>query len=229
MRAVRRTLAALSASAAFVLAPLPCPAGVPERPKASGYPAQATLPGLALGAEFMVRSVAGPDRTAIVRDYVTVEVALYPAAALDVRSGQFTLRVNGKKPMLFAQTPQFVAAALKYPDWERRPELTASGGLGDAGVVLGRAPPVERFPGDPSARRGPQAPRAPEADGRGGYDAPPKMTPEELVVAAALDEGERRSPLAGYLYFAFRGKPGSIKTLELLYDGPAGKAVLKLR
>lgn len=51
------------------------------------------------------------------------------------------------------------------------------------------------------------------------------MKPEELVVQTALPEGSRRGPVSGYLYFAYKGKTASIKTLELLYED----AVLRLR
>jgi hypothetical protein len=36
-------------------------------------------------------------------------------------------------------------------------------------------------------------------------------------------------PQAGLLFFAFRGKTESIRDVELVYEGPAGKAVIPLR
>ena len=47
----------------------------------------------------------------------------------------------------------------------------------------------------------------------------------ELLLQTALEEGPHRAAFSGFLYFPFRGKMGSIKTLELLYQD----AVLKLR
>jgi len=215
----------------FLLATLvPCLAGVTEKPKASDYPAHAELPEVALGAEFMVRSYSANNQTFIVRDHLTVEVAIYPAKPLAISCGNFKLRINGKKQVLFAQTPQFVAASLKHPDWEQRPTLTAGAGVGNGGITIGGHPPVERFPGDPGARRPPQAPKAPDGVDRGGYGKPPEdMTPEELLLYVALAEGETKSPAAGYLFFAFKGKPSSIKSVELIYEGPAGGATLRLR
>ena len=34
--------------------------------------------------------------------------------------------------------------------------------------------------------------------------------------------------MSGFLYFAYRGKTKALKSLELLYSGPEGTAVLKL-
>jgi hypothetical protein len=51
---------------------------------------------------------------------------------------------------------------------------------------------------------------------------------EEQIQKLALPEGKYAPPLAGLVFFPFRGKMKSIKSLELLYEGPAGKATLKL-
>ena len=57
----------------------------------------------------------------------------------------------------------------------------------------------------------------------------PASLPHELVVAMALPQVETVKPIAGYLYFAFRGKLKSVRTLELLYHGQEGDTVLKLK
>jgi len=143
----------------------------------------------------------------------------------------FHLRLNGKKHVLFAQTPQMVAAGLKYDDWEQRPTLVAGGGMGNGGILIGRPQQVERFPGDTreAQRRVPGGiPRAPEPENRSGQERV-VVKPEEIVVRAALPEGDIRAHAKGYLYFAFKGKPSSLKKVELLYSGPAGEALLRLR
>jgi hypothetical protein len=48
---------------------------------------------------------------------------------------------------------------------------------------------------------------------------------DALLIETALVEGPHHSAISGFLYFPFRGKIGSIKSLELLYLD----AVLKLR
>jgi hypothetical protein len=208
------------------------PYGATAKPKPADYPVHAPAGDAWLGAEYHVRSVLARGQTIVVQDYLVVEVALYPPPGkpLAVSTGQFTLRLNGKKLLLYAQAPGFVAAALKYPDWERRPTLVATGGIGDAGVIIGRPEQVERFPGDnrPSRTRLPRPPRAPAPEDPSGLaeEEPPK--PEELVVEAALPGGEAKGPVSGYLYFAHKGKTKSIRTLELLYEGPGGGATLRL-
>lgn len=200
--------------------------GTKTRPKAADYPVQAEAAEVTLGAEYMVHSFAGKQSTYVARDHLVVEVGLFPAKELMVSTGQFTMKVNGKKQLLFSQPPQFVAAALKYDNWETRPQLEAGGGVGDATIGVGpRWNP--RFPGDQTRRPLPQPPRAPDQDRAADLRAP-KEKAEEVVVETALSEGKTSYPVAGYLYFPFKGKPKSIKSLELIYNGPGGTVTLKL-
>jgi hypothetical protein len=50
----------------------------------------------------------------------------------------------------------------------------------------------------------------------------------QKVKQIALPEGDRPLPQAGLLFFQHRGKVESIKSLELIYAGPAGKATINL-
>lgn len=59
----------------------------------------------------------------------------------------------------------------------------------------------------------------------GGDD---QMTIEQRLKLAAIPEGDEKTPFAGLLYFPFHGKMKAIKSMDLLYDGPAGKFDLKL-
>ena len=52
---------------------------------------------------------------------------------------------------------------------------------------------------------------------------------EQKVQKATLPEGDRALPVAGLIFFQYHGKTQSIKSLELIYDGPAGKATLMLQ
>ncbi len=208
------------------------PYGTSARPTAADYPIHAQMGEAWLGADYHVRSVLARGQSIMVQDYLVVEVALYPppGKSLAVSAGQFTLRLNGKKQLLHAQAPGFVAAALKYPDWERRPTLVATGSVGNAGVIIGRPEQTERFPDDnrPTRTRLPAPPRAPAPENPSGLDKEEPPKPEELVVEAALPGGEFKGTVSGYLYFAYKGKTKSIRTLELLYEGPAGAAALRL-
>ena len=201
--------------------------GTATKPKPEDYPVHSQANGVAIGAEFMVHSFSGGEQTFVAPDYLVVEVALFPpkGESIDVNAGTFTLRINGKKQVLLPQAPSMVAASLKHPEWQTRPNAQAGIGVGGIGVALGRPAPRTPFPGAPPESRLPKPPRAPGPDNPGGLDPRERVKPEELVVQTALPEGNHRSALSGYLYFAFQGKAASIKSLELLYED----AVLKLR
>lgn len=182
-------------------------------------PLLAQLPGTnskpELKAEWMGRSLLNDQGNVTLPNHIAVDVTIAPSLqeALDVATGDFQLRINGRKQIL-SDTPGAVAASLKYPDWQSSPNLQAEAGP----VILGRPTPTERFPGDPSARR-PRPPRAPEPDDRSGVDKTPPKTPAELVIAAALPEGITHKPQHGFVYFPYRGKLANLKTIELLYKG----------
>ena len=63
---------------AFVLA---LPAQIGTRPKASEqeYPAHSKLEGLGIGAEYLVHSFSSGNEMFIAKEYLVVEVALFPA------------------------------------------------------------------------------------------------------------------------------------------------------
>src|SRR6266511_3167448 len=123
--------------------------GAEAKAKAADYPAHAAVGGLEIGAEYMVHSFSGHGQTFIAKDYLVVEVAMYTRTAdrLELSQGQFALRLNGKKQVLLPQTPAFVAASLKYPDWEYNRFAQVYAGAGNTGVTIGRPQTVERFPG----------------------------------------------------------------------------------
>jgi len=52
---------------------------------------------------------------------------------------------------------------------------------------------------------------------------------QQQVQKAALPEGDRPCPRPGLLFFEHRGETKKIKSLELIYSGPAGKATLSLQ
>lgn len=199
--------------------------GTPPKASAQDYPVHVKLDKLAIGAEYLGHSFSSGREMFIAKDYLVVEVALFPAAGenLLVNAGHFSLRVNGRKQALSPRAPEFVAASLKYHDEERGLHPTV--GLGP--IVLGQPQPVERFPGDPNARTGQAPPRSP-ADNPGGPDQAPPVKAEELAVQAALPDGEIHAATSGFLYFPYRGKIGRIHSLELIYASPAAGATLPL-
>jgi len=202
--------------------------GTTPKKSEQDYPAHARLQKLSIGAEYLVHSFSSGRQMFIAKDYLVVEVALFPAngQSLPVSAGDFTLRVNRHKEALAAQAPEIVANTLKYQDPNTSTGLHPTAQLGP--IVLGAPPqPVERFPGDPNVKTPPPPPTGP-TDAPNGLDKDPPVKPEELVVQAALPEGEHRGPTSGFLYFPYRGSIKRIHSLELLFTSPGGSTTLPL-
>lgn len=195
--------------------------GTDPKPKAEDYEVHGQSKDVAIGAEFMIHSFSGSGQTYIAKDFLVVEVALYPpkGQTINVNEGRFALRINGKKQLLPPAQPQMVAASLQHPEWQTGPRLEGGGGLGDAGVILGRPAPTQ-VPGGQQPRV-PTQPRAPAPGNPSGIDPEPRVAAHELVVQTALPEGPHRGPVSGFLYFPYKGKSTSIKSLELLYEDAA--------
>jgi len=174
------------------------------------YQAHARAGALTIGAEFMRHGVPTPQGEFSTEDYVVVEAGLFGAAGERTKLSieNFSLRINGKKAV--PSLPfGMVLGNLKDPDWQPpEPPKPKAGGLSTDGDG--------KNPGDPPP-------------------TPPKM-PMPLVHAmqvkvekAALPEGDRTLPEAGLLFFAYHGRSEQIKSVELIYSGPAGKAPLTLQ
>jgi hypothetical protein len=183
------------------------------RSKASDYPVHITLPGMEMGAEYLVHSIPGERGGYFAKEYLVVEVAIFPASreSVKISSGRFTLRINNKS-VLLARSPGMVAAALKYQDWEQRPQMTAQ-----AGPVIYGAPQVGRFPGDPTQPRPLPTPRAPD-QGSGNVEKQQDLPIEDAIARSALPERPTVEHVKGCLFFRFEGKLKSIKSLDLIYD-----------
>jgi hypothetical protein len=116
--------------------------------KPSDYPAHAELDAVSIGAEFVGRTISGSGGTFLSKRYIVFDVALYPRTGqeLTTRISHFSLRLNGAKVPAKPVPPQFVAAELKYPDWEQKPSLVAGAGSGNGTIIVGREPGTERIP-----------------------------------------------------------------------------------
>ena len=209
-----------------LLAPCLLQAGTEPRAEAAAYVAHALLAQGEVGAEYLSRTVSSGSVSAYIGKYLAVEVAMFPAkgTAYPVASGHFRLRINRAGRELTAQSAGIVAATVENPQLEPQRRVEAGGGLGPADVVFGRPRRVERFPGDPDARR--------PGDNRNPSKEPAEHSAQsdgQVIREAALYEGNIASATAGVLYFSFPGKLKDVRSIELFYDGPAGKAVLKLK
>jgi len=183
--------------------------GIPPRTAPTEYQSHAQAGPVTVAAEFTRHSVATLQATLSTEDYVVVEVGLFgpPETHVKISREDFSLRINGKRIPLQAQPYGLIFGSLKDPEWQP-PEPKE--GKSKSNVSAG-------------------------GDDPGAIKTPPKMPIElvrvmqQRVQKAVLPEGDRVLPVAGLVFFEYHGRPNGIHTIELLYDGPAGKAVLKLQ
>ena len=199
--------------------------GTDPKPKAEDYETHGRAGDGEIGAEFMIHSFSGQGQTYIVKDHLVVEVALYPpkGGAVHADAGAFALRINGRRQTIGAVPVSTVVSSLQHPDWQTGPRLEGEAGAGPGGVIFGRPRPTQ-VPGGQQPRV-PAPPRAPDGGPPGGIEPEPRLRADELVVQTALPQGDFRGPVSGFVYFPYRAKTASIKSLELLYRD----AALKLR
>ena len=204
-------LAALCVYAQDTPAPAVNPTDIPRmspRGAPEDYQAHARVGRISIGAEFMRHAVPTPQAEFSTEDYVVVETGFFgaPGEKAQLNVQDFSIRINGKKPV--ASEPfGMVLANLKDPSWQppEAPKPKAGGLSTSGGGNSGDPPP-----------------------------APPKMpmplvhTMKLRVERAALPEGERTLPEAGLLFFPCRTLSEKIKSVELIYSGPAGKATFTL-
>jgi hypothetical protein len=183
--------------------------GMPPRATPAEYQAHTQVGALTLAAEFMRHSVPTPEATYSTEDFVIVEAGLFGPlqARLTLSIGDFSLRINGRKMASPSEPYGLSFSSLKDPEWEPpsksksdKPTLDAGGGKPDDSFK-----PIIRMPIEL------------------------KRTMQQRVQRASMPEGDRALPAAGLLFFEYRGKPEGIRSLELIYSGPAGKATLALQ
>lgn len=182
---------------------------IPARATPGDYQAHAQAGTVTLGAEFTGHSIATPEAIFSSEDYVAVEVGMFgsPAKTATLSFENFSLRINGKKPVA-AQPFDLVFHSLKDPNWSppnadgSKPKTSfGSGGGGD----LGSTPAPVHMP------------------------IGLERTMDLRVQKASLPEGDRALPEAGLIFFQYRGKTNNIRSLELIYNGSGGKATLALQ
>src|SRR5271157_5092610 len=86
--------------------------GTETKPKVEDYEVHTQAQNFAIGAEFTVHSYSRGEASFLAKDYLVVEVAIFPpkGATFIVSIGDFNLRINGKKDLLDAQAATMVAA-----------------------------------------------------------------------------------------------------------------------
>lgn len=187
--------------------------GLPARATAADYQTQGKVGNVTIGAEFTGHGIPSVQQPLNSEDYVAVEVGLFgPAdARLTIGAADFSLRVNGKKDLLPSQPWGLVAKNVKDLEW----------------VSPDAVPGESKSKGSVSGGGGGQAGSPPPL--------PPKVPIDVLrgwqlaVRNAALAQGDRALPQAGLVFFPYRGKVANIRSLELIYEGPAGTVSLTLQ
>ncbi len=187
--------------------------GMPPRVSPTEYQAHAQAGTVTVAAEFTGHSIATAQGTLSTEEYVVVETGFFgPAGArLKVSAEDFSLRVNGKKAALSPQPFGLIASSLKDPEWEPPAEKKSKTSMGGGGG--GGKEGVKRRSASPPKMSFPER-RAME---------------QKRVEKITLPEGDRALPVAGLIFFQYGGKTKGMKSLELIYNGPAGKATLTLQ
>jgi hypothetical protein len=186
--------------------------GLPVRASAADYQNQELVGKITLAADFVGHSVPTMQGPLTSEDYVAVEVAFIgpPDSKVKISFEDFSVRINGKKSPIAAQQYGMVMKSLSDPEWIPPvvEESKSKGGLSTGGAGGGA--------GDPK----PSPPKMP---------FPLRRAMEQRAQKSALPEGERQMPVAGLVFFPYRGKDHSIQLVELIYAGAAGKATLTFR
>lgn len=183
--------------------------GLPPRAAPSDYQFQGKAGAVTIAADFVGHAVPTQQSAFTSPDYVVVEIGLFgpPEARLKISIEDFTLRISGKKVPLPSQPFGLLFRSLKDPEWEPPPtEPKSKSSIGGGGQKEGDLPP-----------------------------SPPKMplnlqrAMQQKVQKAALPEGDRALPQAGLIFFQYSGKTENLRSIELVYSGPAGTATLNLQ
>ena len=187
--------------------------GLPPRATPADYQAHTQAGPVTIAAEFKGHAVPTPQGPLSTEDFVVVEMAWFgsPDARMKISADDFSLRINGKKAALPTRPFGMVLGSVKDPEWEppvqaKSKSKTSLGGGGDSDQGGSNEPP------------------------------PPVKIPIEVqramaqrVQKATLPEGDRPLPQAGLIYFQYRGKTQGLRSIELIYAGPAGNVTLPLQ
>jgi hypothetical protein len=183
---------------------------MPPRASAADYLSHVKVGKITIAAEFTGHSVPTLSGTPLTtEEFIVVEVALFGPAGerLHITTGDFSLRPNRRKTPLVSEQYASVFSSLKDPEMEEPKAKTKSKtNIGGGGGEADEAPPTPaKIP------------------------IPVQRAMAQRVQKVALPEGERPLPQAGLLFFEYRGKGSGIRSVELIYKGPAGEATLDLQ
>jgi hypothetical protein len=183
--------------------------GMPPRAAPTDYQVQAKVGTVMLAADFDGHAVPTLEAAYSSEEFVVVELAFFgePNARLKLSIEDFTLKINDRKAPYTSQPFGYLARSLKDPEWQ---------------------------PPDADKEKE-KSKTSINGSGNDSSSAPPPKMPLELrrvmelrVRQSVLPEGDRALPVAGLIFFQYRGKEQNIKSMELVYNGPAGTVSLPL-
>ena len=186
--------------------------GTPARAAPADYQAAGQAGAVTIAGEFLGHNIPTAKGTLTSEDYVAVEVAFFGPAdgRLEIAPGDFQLRVNDKKVPLPRQPYGFVFRSLKDPELEPTAAEKKSKG---SGISTGGG-------GGEKASNEPAAP----------VKVPIEVVrdQQQRIQKSALPGGDRPLPIAGLIYFGYRGKTQNLTKIELIYNGKAGSVTIPL-
>jgi hypothetical protein len=187
--------------------------GLAARPTPADYQTAVRTGNYTLAVDFDAHGVPTSDGVFSTEEYIVFEVAFYgpPGTRLALGYQDFSIRINGRKTPTPSQPFTFVFKTLKSPEWEAtlEPVKKESGNginAGGGGQAADNTPPPK--------------PKMP-------IDVERKM--ELRVQKASVPEGERPLPVTGLIFFPYSGKTKGIRSMDLIYAGPAGKATIPMQ
>lgn len=183
--------------------------GLPARATPADYAAHTKVGKFTVAAEFTGHSFPTMEGPLTSEEYIGAEVAFFgeSGAKLPLSVADFSLKINGKK-VLPGEPYGVLLSSLRDPEWIPPDQPTTKSsktslGTGGQGESNSPPPPVK-------------------------IPVPVQRAMAKRLLQSTLSEGDRTLPQAGLIYFQYRGKLSNLQSLELIYDGPAGKASLKL-
>jgi hypothetical protein len=185
--------------------------GMPPRIAPTEYQTHAKVGDFTIAADFDEHSIPTPDGTFTSEEYVAVEAAFFGPEASHIKLAieDFSLQINDRKVPLPSQAYALLFHSLADPEWQPPKQPDEDKGS-KTGINTG---------------------------GRGNEDKPPppkmprdlRRAMEQKVLKVVMPEGDRPAPVAGLLFFQYRGKSKNIKTMSLVYNGAAGTVTIPLQ
>jgi hypothetical protein len=187
--------------------------GIAPRPSASDFPAHSERANVSVGAALLTpEEIRHAFATDLAKNYMVVEVALYPSQPVAVKRSEFTLVVPGTHNALRPLAPRTTAAAVQKRNASGRDvTLYPGANVGYESGPYGRGVDTGVGLGVGIGAPGQDRPAASDADRR---------VMEQELSDKSLPEGSFSKPVAGYLFFPLSKKaPNLGQDLEFTVGG----------